>query len=208
MINQKIEMTKFSTLEEWLDIQHQEYEEYVSEKLNESFMFPEFTDKESNFLKVSNPKVRTSKVMIEKLINKGYNDIYDYFNKELGKIEVYGNLGLIEKYNDYNINKLLDPINFFDADELKELFNYLNNVKKIKVKNLLTKNRIIPVKRFLMPAYTIEDAIKDNETNQNCINCIKCLNCVSCNGCNNCVNCVLCYKLVSQKNKNSIGRGW
>ena len=25
MINQKIEMTKFSTLEEWLDIQHQEY---------------------------------------------------------------------------------------------------------------------------------------------------------------------------------------
>ena len=28
----KIEMTKFSTLEEWLDIQHQEYEEYLNEK--------------------------------------------------------------------------------------------------------------------------------------------------------------------------------
>ena len=32
--NQKIEMTKFSTLEEWLDIQHQEYEEYLNEKLS------------------------------------------------------------------------------------------------------------------------------------------------------------------------------
>ena len=201
---QKIEMTKFSTLEEWLDTQYQEYREYLS-NLNEGFFNRTiFASKEKKAEmkrnydqaeKELNSIIKS--IPILKIIPQKFFVVLNITDSQLKN--------QIKKYNqflDVMENNFIGMFSRHEYEFATYLFNFYLKSGKIKGRDAVIYNAATKdyYQRFDLEKFTS----KGEEYLQNCINCINCEKSAGCVGCKNCKNCFNCYYLTNHYNEKGI----